>query len=360
MQTKAVFLAIAMLSVPAMAQSAAPVAAVPASIAPESAPVPLRAYIPGSISPEAAAIYTKYKAILLAPRQKPMTTPAEYAELYATNEKNMLPRAEAAIKQYGSIVTERVLGGVPTLEVRPRNYKDDGTVLIYAHGGGWVTGSARSSLPDAAVTADATGKRVISVDYTVAPKGNWRIVTDQVVAVYKAVLAQGVKAKHIGMFGGSAGANIVAAAALKIRDQGLRMPAALFLNCPMVDLTNSGDTSVTLAEADPVLNPASVMPAIKLYVDDADVKNPYASPIYGDFSKGYPPTLIQGGTKEWLLSDFVRIYQAIKTAGGNAELDLYEGMPHGFTGIFASAPEGKAAQAEQLKFWAKYLPGRKK
>jgi epsilon-lactone hydrolase len=320
---------------------------------------PLRAFIPGSISPEAAAIYTKYKPIMLAPRQKPLTTPAEYEALYLATEKSMVPRAEAAVKQLGATVIERKLDGVPVLEVRPKDYKDDGTVLIYVHGGGWVGGSARSSLADAAMTAEATGKRVISVEYTVAPKGRWQLITNQVVAVYKTVLAEGTQASHIGMFGGSAGGNIVAAVTFKLRDQGLPMPAALFLNCPAVDLTNTGDTRLTLAEADPILNPESVMPVIALYADPADVKNPYVSPIYGDFTKGYPPTLIQGGTKEWLLSDFVRIYQAIKTAGGTAELDLYEGMPHGFTGIFATAPEGKAALAEQGKFWGKYLPGKK-
>lgn len=341
---------------------AAPAATQTVSTASQTAasqPEPLRAYIPKSISPEAAAIYNKYKIIMLAPRQKPLTTPEEYAALYAKTERDSLPRAKAAVKKYGSAVIERTLGGVPALEVRPKGYKDDGTVLIYAHGGGWIIGSARSSLGDAAMMADATGKRVISVDYTVAPKGNWRIVTGQMVAVYKAVLAEGIKAEHIGMFGGSAGANIVAAVTFRIRDQALPMPAALFLSCPAVDLTDTGDTRVTLAEADPVLNPAAVMAAIPLYVDAADIKNPYVSPIYGDFTKGYPPTLIQGGTKEWLLSDFVRIYQAIKTAGGTAELDIYEGMPHGFVGIMAATPEGKAAHAEEVKFWAKYLPGRR-
>lgn len=329
------------------------------AVAETAAPEPLRAYIPGSISPEATAIYNKYKFILVAPRQKPMSTPQEYQALYEQNEKNLLPRAEAALKQSGATAIDRKMGGTPVIEVRPKDYKDDGTVLIYVHGGGWVTGSARSSLGDAITMGQATGKRVISVEYTVAPKGKWQLVTDQVLAVYKAVLAEGTPAKNIGLFGGSAGANIVAAVTFKIRDQGLEMPAALLLNCPAVDLTNTGDTRVTLAEADPILNPASVMPAIDMYVDPADVKNPYVSPIYGDFSKGYPPTLIQGGTKEWLLSDFVRIYQAIKTAGGTAELDIYEGMPHGFSAIFASAPEGKAALAEEVKFWTKYLPGKK-
>ncbi len=319
---------------------------------------PLRAYIPGSISPEAAAIYERYRAILLAPRQKPMTTPEEYKALYDQNEKSMMPRTNAVLKQSGATATDRIMGGTPVIEVKPKDYTDDGTVLLYVHGGGWVIGSASSTLGDAITMAAATGKRVISVEYTVAPKGKWQRVTDQVLAVYKTLLKEGTPARHIGLFGGSAGGNIVAGVTFKIRDQGLGLPAALFLNCPAVDLTNTGDSRVTLADADPILNPAMVMPSIAQYVDSADVKNPYVSPIYGDFAKGWPPTLIQGGTKEWLLSDFVRIYQAIKTAGGTAELDLYEGMPHGFSAIFASAPEGKAALREEVTFWQTYLPGK--
>jgi monoterpene epsilon-lactone hydrolase len=68
--------------------------------------------------------------------------------------------------------------------------------------------------------------------------------------------------------------------------------------------------------------------------------------------------LIQGGTKEWLLSDMVRLNRAIKQAGGNCDLEIYEGMPHGFPGLMGSAPEGKEALAEELAFWKRYLPGK--
>jgi acetyl esterase/lipase len=208
--------------------------------------------------------------------------------------------------------------------------------------------------------AQATGKRVITVEYTVAPRGRWQLVTDQVAAVYKGLLDERIKAGHIGMTGESAGGNIVAATTLKIRDRGLPMPAALLLISPMSDFTEGGDTRVTLADADPVLHPEQVRPGLDAYADPADQKNPYVSPVYGDFSKGYPPTLIQGGTKEWLLSDMVRLHRAIKGAGGNSDLELYEGMPHGFPGVMVDAPEGKEAKAEELAFWKRYLPGVKR
>jgi len=318
--------------------------------------LPLRTYIPSTISPQAAAIYKSYRAFILAPQPAPAKTLADFDALYQKSEERGLARSEALLKVMQAAVTERVIGGVTVYEVRPKDYRDDGTLLIDVHGGGFVTGSARSSLGGVAQMAAATGKRIFTVEYTVAPRGRWQLVTDQVAAVYKGLLDEGIKASRIGMIGGSAGGTIVAATTLKIRDRGLPMPAALLLISPLSDFTEGGDTRVTLEEADPALHSEQVRPGLDAYADPADQKNPYVSPVYGDFSKGYPPTLIQGGTKEWLLSDMVRLHRAIKGAGGNCDLEIYEGMPHGFPGLMADAPEGREAKAEQLAFWKRYLP----
>ena len=324
-----------------------------------AAPLPMRAYVPSTISPEAAAIYARYKPLILSPTPKPPQSAADFEAMRQGAEKGVEARVAAAIQQSGATVAEHQMGGVPVLEIRPKGYKDDGSVLIFVHGGGFVTGSARSSLLDAIPMAEATGRRVISVDYTVAPKGRWSLATDQVTSVYKAVLATGAKPARIGVFGGSAGGTISAAATLKIRDRGLPLPAALLLISPMSDLTDGSDTRVTLADADPALRQSTVRPGLDAYADPADQKNPYVSPVYGDFNKGYPPTLIQGGTKEWLVSDFVRLHRAIRRAGGDSRLELYEGMPHGFPIIMAGAPEGREAMAEEVAFWKQHLSGGK-
>jgi monoterpene epsilon-lactone hydrolase len=330
-----------------------------AAAAHAEAPMPLRAYVPTTISPEAAAVYNAYRPFVLAPQPAPAKTLADFDALYQKAEERSLARSEALLKATQASVTERRIGGVKVYEIRPKDYHDDGTVLIDVHGGGFVTGSAHSSVGSLSQLAQATGKRVITVEYTVAPRGRWQLVTDQVAAVYKGILDEGTKANRIGMLGGSAGGNIVAATTLKIRDRGLPMPAALLLISPMSDFTEGGDTRMTLMDADPALHADQVRPGLDAYADPADQKNPYVSPVYGDFTKGYPPTLIQGGTKEWLLSDMVRLHRAIKAAGGNCDLEIYEGMPHGFPSLMADAPEGKEAKAEQMAFWKHYLPAAK-
>jgi acetyl esterase/lipase len=322
-----------------------------------TSPQDLRDFIPQTISPEARALFEKLLPLVDA-RRKEYTIPKTLADFDA-NYAKILARAEAntapLLKKLGVTNAELHMGGVGVYETRPPSYKDDGTVLIRVHGGGFIQDSARSSAGGDALMATATGKRILSVDYTVAPRGKWPLVTDQVIAVYKAVLAEGYQPRSIGMFGDSAGANIVPASILKLRDNGMPMPGAVVLLSPCVDLNLNGDTETTLALADPVLEVDRVMPGLKAYADPADWKNPYVSPIYGDFKKGFPPVLIQVGTKELLLSDSVRFYQAIKMAGGEAELDVYEGMPHVFQAYLMNTPEQKAAYAEMQRFWSRHL-----
>ena len=259
----------------------------PAEIVPPSqASIPVRAYIPTTISPEARAVYVAYEALLTAPRPAAPKSLEDFDLLYRTAEERSLAVSEIRLKQLQPSVTEMRLNGTLVYEVKPKNYEDDGTALVFVHGGGFILGSAKSSLGEAAGVATLTGKRVYDVDYTVAPRGNWKIATDQVMDAYKGVLELGYDARRIGMTGGSAGATIVAATTLKIRDAGLPMPAALVLLCPMSDFTEGGDTRYTLMEADPALWSPQVRPGLDAYAAPEDQTNPYVSPVYGDFSRG--------------------------------------------------------------------------
>ncbi len=87
-------------------------------------------------------------------------------------------------------------------------------------------------------------------------------------------------------------------------------------------------------------------PSALAYADPEDHKHPYVSPVYGDFTAGYPPTLIQTGTKEVLLSASVRLYQAIDQAGQTVKLDIWEGMPHVFVPVLPFSPEAQAAMVK--------------
>lgn len=135
-----------------------------------------------------------------------------------------------------------------------------------------------------------------------------------------------------------------------MRDQGQGMPAAVVLWSPWSDITETGDTYATLRDVDFLRYKEQLGPAAAAYASPADQKHPYVSPVYGDYAKGFPPTLIQGGTREIFLSNFIRQYQAIDAAGGEVKLDLYEGLPHVFQVLLANTPESRLALRKMNDF----------
>ncbi len=268
------------------------------------------------------------------------------------------PNVKATLKRYQPTVVERKIGGVPVLDIKPRGWKDSVKVLVHTHGGAYTMYSAHSRLHSSVPAADATGLRVISIDYTLAPAGKWQTVTDQVLAVLDGLQKEGHKLKDIALYGESAGGGLAAGCVLKMRDKGLGMPAAVVLWSPWADITNSGDSAVTLKTFEPTyLYDRHLKPAADAYAAPKDQKHPYVSPVHGDYSKGFPPTLIQGGTRELFLSHFVRLYQAIDGADRLAVLDLYDGMPHVFQirPEMADAPETRTALKKMAAFLKRHL-----
>jgi len=314
--------------------------------------------VPDTVSPEAR----KYLESLPDPAGLPaLPAPDDligWKRVWEAGEAANEPKVQATLKRYEPTVKKRTLGGVPVLDIKPRGWKDNGKVLVHAHGGAYAMNSARSRLQSSVPAADVTGLRVLSVDYTLAPFGKWEKVTDEILAVMDGLQKEGYKLEDIAVFGESAGGALVAGAVLKMRDRGLGMPAAVVLWSPWSDLTNRGDSAVTMKSFEPNhLYDKHLKPAADAYADPKDQKHPYVSPVYGDYAKGFPPTLIQGGTKEIFLSHFVRHYRAIDAAGGTAVLDLYEGMPHIFQirPEMANAPENKAAMKKMKGFLKQHL-----
>ena len=315
-----------------------------------------RFQVPATVSPEAArALAASYAVSSRRPAPSKPTSLKDWDDQRAALDAFMIPASNAVAAKLGASVRDDAIGGVPVVRIVPAGYKPNRRMLIYLHGGAYTFFSAHSRLGPAVLVAAATGDEVISVDYTVAPRGNWRTATDQVLSVWRALLSSGIAPASVGIFGDSAGGGMAAGSTLKMRDQGLPLPGALYLMSPWSDITTQGDSYGTIGSADPVLDPASLGWSAQAYADAADQKNPYASPVYGDYTKAFPPTLIQGGTHELLLSDFVREYQAIRAGGHEAVLDLYEGMPHVFQASVSTTPEARTAIARAAVFFSQHL-----
>ena len=352
-----IFSAIGAAQVPIMGGGGAQTPTAGSGVAP-AASAPFNRYsIPSTVSPEAAEQLTKlYALVARAPRRERPQTLEDWDRSNAQLDRIARPTSTAAADALRVTRTEDHLAGVPVIRVRPASFKPGGAVLLYMHGGAFTFFSAGNSLAIPALMSTATGHEVISIDYTLAPRADWHTITDQILAVYKAVLATGQKPASIGMMGDSAGGNLAAGCVMKMREEHLPLPGALYLISPGVDVTTGGDTAMTLAAADPVLSVESSAWSRESYAPVAsDRKNPIVSPVYGDYTLPFPPAFIQAGTREIALSGAVREYQAIRAGGREAVLDVYEGMPHVFMSLIPQAPETKIATKRAADFFAAHL-----
>ncbi|WP_372572323.1 alpha/beta hydrolase [Ruegeria jejuensis] len=308
--------------------------------------------IPSTISQE-AALYLE--ALSQRPASPPMPS-ADQVEIWEAVQAQVtaafFPNYDAAIARFGVAVEEQQINGVPVVSVTPPNWTDNGKVVVYTHGGGYTFMTAKTTLNASASVAAESGLRVVSVDYTLAPQSKWEATTAEVVAVVQGLLDEGYAMDDIAIYGDSAGGALAAGSVLRMRDEGMGMPAAVVLWSPWSDIdTAKGDTYQTLKAHDPLLKiDGMLVPMALAYADKEDFTNPYVSPIYGDYSIEYPPTLIQGGTREAFLSNFVRHYQVLDQAGVDVTLDLYEGMPHVFQYTALDTPESKIALEKTAAF----------
>ncbi|RLD10607.1 MAG: alpha/beta hydrolase [Chlamydiae bacterium] len=312
-------------------------------------------YIPTTISEKAQNFC---KIFSRKDRDKNITPPANDIDAWEKYNNNFLSLSkennEIVVKKFKPILKNLNLNGVPAVEITPAGWKANGKIIIYIHGGAYTLSSSEASLVNSAPLAHKTKTRIISIDYSLAPKAKWRTVISEVITAIKEIY-KNYKPASVGIYGDSAGGGLAASAILKMRDDGIEMPAAVALWSPWSDITETGDTYHTLKDNEPAfLYKAGLEFCANSYADPEDQKNPYVSPVYGDFTKGFPPTLIQGGTKEILLSNCVRLYQKIDQAGVEVKLDIYEGMWHVFQSCYY-LPEAKVAIKKTAAFLNKNL-----
>ena len=312
-------------------------------------------FVPSTVSVQGQALLKKLEEKKGYNRAvPPVGETAAWVAVQEATEQAVKEGADKAIEVNEVTVAEKILGGVPVLEITPKNWKDNGKVLVYTHGGAYTIFSAYSTLPSSGPMSRATRLKVISVDYTLAPTDNWEKIQGDVVKVFEALLATGYTMDDIAMYGDSAGGGLTTSTVLNLRDKGMGMPAAVVLWAPWVDLTNMGDTTHTIADEDPLLDYRNLLePSARSFADGLELNDPRISPIYADFSKGFSPALIQVGTKEIFLSTGVRLFQKLEAQGQVATLDVYEGMPHIFQQY--GIPESEIAISKSAAFIKKYL-----
>ena len=257
-------------------------------------------------------------------------------------------------KMYPVTVTAATIAGVPVRVVMPLTMDASklDRVLINLHGGGFRVDSG--SLTESVPIANLTGMKVVSVLYRMAPEHPYPAAVDDAMAVYKDLLKT-YQPKHIGIYGTSAGAILTAEVTSKIKQLGLPMPGATGVFSGMGDFSRAGD-SIAMYGLNGFaghLNPPKAGPSSDSYVGKTDPKDPVLSPIYADMT-GFPPTLFITSGRDLLLSGTTILHRAYLRAGVDAQLVVFEALPHAFWND-PELPESKEADAMMAKFLDNHL-----
>jgi phosphinothricin tripeptide acetyl hydrolase len=269
--------------------------------------------------------------------------------LTLAERRRQYERAERVFPVAPDVKVETVVvGGVPGERITPAVTKA-GAVVLYFHGGGYCIGSPRSHRHLAAAIGAATEAVVVLPDYRLAPEHPFPAAVDDAVAVYRALLADGVSPSRIVIAGDSAGGGLTVATLLALREAGVALPAAGVCLSPWVDLTCSGASYETKAAADPIVKRESVGEMATAYLGGRDAKTPLASPLFANLA-GLPPLLIQVGSAEVLLDDAVMLADRAKAAGVETTLEVWDDMVHVWPWFLTLLDEGPAAVAAISKF----------
>jgi acetyl esterase len=227
--------------------------------------------------------------------------PAEPGDL--ATRRQQTENAFAAIRpaaQDGVTVRDHTVA-VDGGEILVRTYVPDdierpAPVLFYLHGGGWYLGNLDSAEAECVLQAADIPAVMVSVDYRLAPEHKFPTPFNDCMTAYRWMLDRadelGIDPTRIAVAGGSAGANMVAAMCLALRDSGEQLPCLQLLDVPLLDFTLSSD-SLTSAQSGYGLTTEEVHECVELYIrDDADRLDPRTSPLLAEDLHGLPPAFI--------------------------------------------------------------------
>lgn len=213
-------------------------------------------------------------------------------------------------------------------------------VILYCHGGGYSTGSRIYARTLTTKLAMSTSMDVLCFDYRLSPEHPYPAAAEDAMKAWDYLMLLGYGARDVIIAGDSAGGNLALSLVLKLKEEGRLLPRGLMLLSPWTDLTSSGKSHETRAKLDPVLDEAYLERMIQNYASGEDLENPFVSPLFGDFT-GFPPTYIQVGDNEILLSDSTALHKKMIKENVSVKLDIFKGMWH----VFQMSPFKTAYEA---------------
>jgi len=214
--------------------------------------------------------------------------------------------------------------------------------FLFIHGGGYYRGSPASSRAATSRISAATGARILSTSYRLAPENVFPAAIDDVYTAYRWMLNQGVDPNRSMIGGISAGGGLTLALLLKLKEAGDPLPAGAVPMSAWTDMTQSSETFRTKADIDPTISKQYLDRMAAAYLGGVDPKTPLASPLFGELNN-LPPMLVQVGTAETMYDDSRLYAEKAQVAGVNITFEPWEDMIHGWHGSAAVLPEAQEA-----------------
>jgi acetyl esterase/lipase len=289
------------------------------------------------------------------------------------SDRQMTPRVERAKAVFSVNIVEQEIGGVRTRVITPKNgmaTRNRERVLINLHGGGFFKGAEGAALAESIPIAGTAKMKVVTVDYREGPEYMFPAASEDVAAVYNALLEHYLP-ESIGIYGCSAGGILTAMAAAWFQEKNLPKPGALALwssgafanwdGNPLAVGSWGGDS----AYLGPVLKggaslPVNSDPTLRVskylvYLSKADLRSPLVSPAESPAVLAkFPPTLLLTGTRGWDMSAAVETHRRLIKAGVEADLHLWDGVCHCFV-FDVDLPESKEAYDVTSRFFDRHL-----
>ena len=241
-------------------------------------------------------------------------------------------RSEIATAAYerlpkGVRLRSNTLGGVPAEWVEKDGNPTD-RIVLYIHGGGFVTGCSEARRGFTGHVAGKLGFNVVSIDYRLAPEHPFPEGAEDCLTAYRALLGL-YPAEKIVLLGESAGGNLVLSLLVQIKQEGLPFPAASFAIAPTVQYDRELPSYRDNLPTDCIVTNLTdeVCDVYLCSRDEAVLKNPVAVPYYGDYN-GCAPVVLWASTSEVLYDDSVLMFEKFKAQGVTTKLYLRRGMLH--------------------------------
>ncbi|PKP36947.1 MAG: alpha/beta hydrolase, partial [Bacteroidetes bacterium HGW-Bacteroidetes-15] len=266
-------------------------------------------------------------------------------------------RCEKGASKYAKIpknvaIKPQVIDGINAEWLIPAGASTE-KVILYVHGGGYVSGSCNDHRGFVSKFAQNTGFTNLTFEYRLAPENTFPAAIDDSVAVYQCLLKKGYKPDNIVIVGESAGGGLTLALLLALKEQKIQLPKAAVAISPWTDLTCSSESYQSKNKVSPApLNSWYVFS--KHYIGNGNAYNPLISPLFGNLS-GLPPLLINSGVDDELYDDGEKFYQKAKAAGVDVTFRSGVGMIHCYPLLSPMFKEAKMAMDEIVGFVRKHL-----